>query len=148
MAQIPPSYPTDHPAGSDTSSAQVAAEMADDLDALLGSLGTWPVVAVGHSMGGQVVNLLAVRHAAAERSDQHRQPRRTAIRTGRSAVDRRHPGEDPRRQNPAGRLTNRPHRAHRTTNEPPWKAATRHDSRAPALPPHPETTPKASPTII
>ncbi|MEU6375388.1 alpha/beta hydrolase [Streptomyces sp. NPDC046909] len=37
-------------------------EMADDLASLLGCLGTGPVIAVGHSMGGQVVNLLAVRH--------------------------------------------------------------------------------------
>jgi len=36
--------------------------MADDLAALVTRLGTGPVVAVGHSMGGQVVNLLAVRH--------------------------------------------------------------------------------------
>lgn len=43
-------------------------EMADDLAALLGSLRTGPVIAVGHSMGGQVVNLLAVRHARAVRS--------------------------------------------------------------------------------
>ncbi|MEU6355233.1 alpha/beta fold hydrolase [Streptomyces sp. NPDC047072] len=37
-------------------------EMADDLAALLAALGTGPVTAVGHSMGGQVVNLLAARH--------------------------------------------------------------------------------------
>ncbi|MDC0768962.1 alpha/beta fold hydrolase [Streptomyces sp. HD] len=43
-------------------------EMADDLAALLGSLRTGPVIAVGHSMGGQVVNPLAVRHAQAVRS--------------------------------------------------------------------------------
>ncbi|UXY23032.1 alpha/beta hydrolase [Streptomyces cynarae] len=43
-------------------------EMADDLAALIDSLGTGPVVAVGHSMGGQVVNLLAVRHAARVRT--------------------------------------------------------------------------------
>ncbi|MEV7085453.1 alpha/beta hydrolase [Streptomyces sp. NPDC093085] len=43
-------------------------EMADDLAALLAGLGTGPVVAVGHSMGGQVVNLLAVRHPGAVRS--------------------------------------------------------------------------------
>ena len=36
--------------------------MADDLAALIGVLGAGPVTAVGHSMGGQVVNLLAVRH--------------------------------------------------------------------------------------
>nr|WP_234439792.1 alpha/beta hydrolase [Streptomyces bicolor] len=42
-------------------------EMADDLAALLDSLGAGPVIAVGHSMGGQVVNLLAVRHAKAGR---------------------------------------------------------------------------------
>ncbi|POX44033.1 alpha/beta fold hydrolase [Streptomyces sp. Ru72] len=42
--------------------------MADDLAALIDSLGTGPVVAVGHSMGGQVVNLLAVRHPAHVRS--------------------------------------------------------------------------------
>nr|WP_253267440.1 alpha/beta hydrolase [Kutzneria buriramensis]WKX15278.1 alpha/beta hydrolase [Kutzneria buriramensis] len=42
--------------------------MADDLAALTGALGTGPVVAVGHSMGGQVVNLLAVRHPHAVRS--------------------------------------------------------------------------------
>ncbi|MER7480140.1 alpha/beta hydrolase [Streptomyces sp. NPDC126510] len=39
-------------------------EMADDLAALLDG----PVVAVGHSMGGQVVNLLAVRHPHLVRS--------------------------------------------------------------------------------
>ncbi|WP_155058543.1 alpha/beta fold hydrolase [Streptomyces blattellae] len=42
--------------------------MADDLAALVDSLGTGPVVAVGHSMGGQVVNLLALRHPALVRS--------------------------------------------------------------------------------
>ncbi|MDX2546830.1 alpha/beta fold hydrolase [Streptomyces sp. WI04-05B] len=36
------------------------AAMAEDLAVLLTALGTGPVVAVGHSMGGQVVNLLAV----------------------------------------------------------------------------------------
>ncbi|QFR02026.1 alpha/beta hydrolase [Streptomyces phaeolivaceus] len=44
------------------------AEMAEDLAALLDSLGVGPVVAVGHSMGVQVVNLLAVRHPEAVRS--------------------------------------------------------------------------------
>ncbi|MGW0709454.1 alpha/beta fold hydrolase [Streptomyces sp. NPDC002643] len=44
------------------------AEMAEDLAALLNSLGVGPVVAVGHSMGVQVVNLLAVRHPKAVRS--------------------------------------------------------------------------------
>ncbi|MFB6850230.1 alpha/beta fold hydrolase [Streptomyces sp. NPDC056373] len=44
------------------------AEMADDLAALIQALGTGPVVAVGHSMGGQVVNLLAVRHPHTVRS--------------------------------------------------------------------------------
>ncbi|MEU9166571.1 alpha/beta fold hydrolase [Streptomyces sp. NPDC048420] len=39
-------------------------EMADDLAALVDG----PVTAVGHSMGGQVVNLLAVRHPALVRS--------------------------------------------------------------------------------
>lgn len=43
-------------------------EMADDLAALVEVLGRRPVVAVGHSMGGQVVNLLAVRHPALVRS--------------------------------------------------------------------------------
>ncbi|MEV0472178.1 alpha/beta fold hydrolase, partial [Streptomyces prunicolor] len=43
-------------------------EMADDLAALVATLGAGPVVAVGHSMGGQVVNLLAVRHPRAVRS--------------------------------------------------------------------------------
>ncbi|MEU2280659.1 alpha/beta hydrolase [Streptomyces sp. NPDC013178] len=43
-------------------------EMADDLAALVDSLGAGPVVAVGHSMGGQVVNLLAVRHPTRVRS--------------------------------------------------------------------------------
>ncbi|WP_327693215.1 alpha/beta fold hydrolase [Streptomyces sp. NBC_00459] len=38
------------------------AEMAADLAALIDASGTGPVTAVGHSMGGQVVNLLAVRH--------------------------------------------------------------------------------------
>ncbi|MEW2399442.1 alpha/beta hydrolase [Streptomyces sp. NPDC046862] len=42
--------------------------MADDLAALTESLGTGPVVAVGHSMGGQVVNLLAVHHPHTVRS--------------------------------------------------------------------------------
>ncbi|MCI3278388.1 alpha/beta fold hydrolase [Streptomyces cylindrosporus] len=44
------------------------AEMADDLAALLKAVGCGPVVAVGHSMGGQVVNLLAVRHPGLVRS--------------------------------------------------------------------------------
>ncbi|MFM9553874.1 MULTISPECIES: alpha/beta fold hydrolase [Streptomyces] len=44
------------------------AEMAEDLAALLDSLDVGPVVAVGHSMGVQVVNLLAVRHPGAVRS--------------------------------------------------------------------------------
>ncbi|KUO05533.1 alpha/beta fold hydrolase [Streptomyces caeruleatus] len=43
-------------------------EMADDLAALVEVLGCGPVVAVGHSMGGQVVNLLAVRHPELVRS--------------------------------------------------------------------------------
>ena len=43
-------------------------EMADDLAALLGHFGTVPAVVVGHSMGGQVVNLLAVRHPDLVRS--------------------------------------------------------------------------------
>ncbi|MFJ9709538.1 alpha/beta fold hydrolase [Streptomyces sp. NPDC101234] len=43
-------------------------EMADDLAALLGRLGMGPTVVVGHSMGGQVVNLLAVRHPGLVRS--------------------------------------------------------------------------------
>jgi pimeloyl-ACP methyl ester carboxylesterase len=42
--------------------------MAHDLAALLGELHTPPVVAVGHSMGGQVANLLAVHHPTATRS--------------------------------------------------------------------------------
>ncbi|MFD4876527.1 alpha/beta fold hydrolase [Streptomyces sp. NPDC058420] len=42
--------------------------MTDDLAALIGHLGTGPVVAVGHSMGGQVVNLLAVHHPDLVRS--------------------------------------------------------------------------------
>ncbi|RRR71509.1 alpha/beta fold hydrolase [Streptomyces sp. RP5T] len=42
--------------------------MADDLAAMLQALGRGPVVAVGHSMGGQVVNLLAVRHPQLVRS--------------------------------------------------------------------------------
>jgi pimeloyl-ACP methyl ester carboxylesterase len=44
------------------------AEMAADLAALVDALGTGPVVAVGHSMGGQVVNLLAVHHPHTVRS--------------------------------------------------------------------------------
>ncbi|MCZ0985377.1 alpha/beta hydrolase [Streptomyces diastatochromogenes] len=44
------------------------AEMAHDLAALTDALGTGPVVAVGHSMGGQVVNLLAVHHPHTVRS--------------------------------------------------------------------------------
>ncbi|MDQ1043324.1 alpha/beta fold hydrolase [Streptomyces sp. V4I2] len=44
------------------------AEMASDLAALIDELGTGPVVAVGHSMGGQVVNLLAVHHPHTVRS--------------------------------------------------------------------------------
>lgn len=44
------------------------AEMADDLAALVDVLGLRPVIAVGHSMGGQVVNLLAVRHPHTVRS--------------------------------------------------------------------------------
>jgi pimeloyl-ACP methyl ester carboxylesterase len=43
-------------------------EMADDPAALVAVLGGGPVVAVGHSMGGQVVNLLAVRHPELVRS--------------------------------------------------------------------------------
>ncbi|WP_105969497.1 alpha/beta fold hydrolase [Streptomyces geranii] len=50
----------------DTGNTPVA--MADDLAALVTALGVGPVVAVGHSMGAQVVNLLAVRHPAAVRS--------------------------------------------------------------------------------
>lgn len=44
------------------------AAMADDLAALIDVLGAEPVVAVGHSMGGQVVNLLAVRRPDTVRS--------------------------------------------------------------------------------
>ncbi|MDX5567782.1 alpha/beta hydrolase [Streptomyces sp. ID05-04B] len=44
------------------------AEMADDLAALLGHLGAGPAITVGHSMGGQVVNLLALRHPERVRS--------------------------------------------------------------------------------
>jgi pimeloyl-ACP methyl ester carboxylesterase len=44
------------------------AEMADDLAALVRAAGAGPVVAVGHSMGVQVVNLLAVRHPDTVRS--------------------------------------------------------------------------------
>jgi pimeloyl-ACP methyl ester carboxylesterase len=44
------------------------AAMAHDLAALIDRLGAGPVTAVGHSMGGQVVNLLAVRHPEAVRS--------------------------------------------------------------------------------
>lgn len=44
------------------------AEMADDLAVLLRRLGAGPVIAVGHSMGGQVVNLLAIRHPQLVRS--------------------------------------------------------------------------------
>ncbi|MFI6698880.1 alpha/beta fold hydrolase [Streptomyces sp. NPDC050509] len=44
------------------------AAMAADLHALLGRLTTGPVTAVGHSMGGQVVNLLAVTHPRSVRS--------------------------------------------------------------------------------
>ncbi|MFE2427664.1 alpha/beta fold hydrolase [Streptomyces sp. NPDC059373] len=44
------------------------AAMAHDLAALIDRLGAGPVTAVGHSMGGQVVNLLAVHHPAAVRS--------------------------------------------------------------------------------
>ncbi|WP_406430792.1 alpha/beta hydrolase [Streptomyces sp. NBC_00631] len=42
--------------------------MADDLAALIETLATGAVVAVGHSMGGQVANLLAVRHPELVRS--------------------------------------------------------------------------------
>ncbi|USQ86193.1 alpha/beta hydrolase [Streptomyces phaeoluteigriseus] len=42
--------------------------MADDLARLIRGLGTGPVTAVGHSMGGQVVNLLAVHHPDLVRS--------------------------------------------------------------------------------
>ncbi|WP_055525431.1 alpha/beta fold hydrolase [Streptomyces graminilatus] len=44
------------------------AAMAGDLAVLLTALGTGPVVAVGHSMGGQVVNLLAVHRPDLVRS--------------------------------------------------------------------------------
>ncbi|ROO83480.1 pimeloyl-ACP methyl ester carboxylesterase [Actinocorallia herbida] len=40
----------------------VPREMAEDLAALLGRLGVARVVAVGHSLGGQVVSVLAVEH--------------------------------------------------------------------------------------
>lgn len=43
-------------------------EMADDLAALIDAVDCGPVVAVGHSMGGQVVNLLAVRRPELVRS--------------------------------------------------------------------------------
>ncbi|MDX2697431.1 alpha/beta hydrolase [Streptomyces ipomoeae] len=43
-------------------------EMAGDLAALIEAEGVAPVVAVGHSMGGQVVNLLAVHHPDSVRS--------------------------------------------------------------------------------
>ncbi|MFI6335307.1 alpha/beta fold hydrolase [Streptomyces sp. NPDC050535] len=42
--------------------------MARDLSALVHQLDIGPVVAVGHSMGGQVVNLLAVHHPDSVRS--------------------------------------------------------------------------------
>ncbi|GAB2871566.1 hypothetical protein GCM10027074_43950 [Streptomyces deserti] len=44
------------------------AQMAADLAALTEASGTGPVIAVGHSMGGQVVNLLAVHHPRTVRS--------------------------------------------------------------------------------
>ncbi|MFJ9154127.1 alpha/beta fold hydrolase [Streptomyces sp. NPDC102270] len=44
------------------------AAMAYDLTALIARLGAGPVVAVGHSMGGQVVNLLAVHRPDLVRS--------------------------------------------------------------------------------
>ncbi|WP_105968126.1 alpha/beta fold hydrolase [Streptomyces geranii] len=44
------------------------AAMANDLAALITHLGTGPVVAVGHSMGVQVVNLLAIGHPESVRS--------------------------------------------------------------------------------
>ncbi|GAB2591137.1 alpha/beta hydrolase [Streptomyces capparidis] len=43
-------------------------DFARDLAALVRVLGTGPVVAVGHSMGGQVVSALAVEHPAAVRA--------------------------------------------------------------------------------
>jgi pimeloyl-ACP methyl ester carboxylesterase len=43
-------------------------EMADDLTALLGRLDIGPAIVVGHSTGGQVVNLLGVRHPVLVRS--------------------------------------------------------------------------------
>jgi pimeloyl-ACP methyl ester carboxylesterase len=43
-------------------------EVAEDLAALVESLGADLLIAVGHSMGGQVVNLLAVRHPGLVRS--------------------------------------------------------------------------------
>lgn len=49
-------------------SGNTPVEMAHDLAVLVDVLGTGPVIAVGHSMGGQVVNLLAVRHPEAVRS--------------------------------------------------------------------------------
>ncbi|MFF0083413.1 alpha/beta fold hydrolase [Streptomyces canus] len=51
------------PAGGNTPS-----EMAADLAALIVALGTGPVIAVGHSMGGQVANLLGVHHPHTVRS--------------------------------------------------------------------------------
>lgn len=44
------------------------AAMAEDLKGLITRLGTGPVVAVGHSMGAQVVNLLAIDHPDSVRS--------------------------------------------------------------------------------
>ncbi|WP_326584595.1 alpha/beta hydrolase [Streptomyces sp. NBC_00481] len=44
------------------------AEMAEDLAALIDTLGVGQVVAVGHSMGVQVVNLLAIGHPRTVRS--------------------------------------------------------------------------------
>ncbi|MGW0577045.1 alpha/beta fold hydrolase [Streptomyces sp. NPDC002920] len=44
------------------------AEMAEDLAALAESVGAGPLVAIGHSMGVQVVNLLAIHHPQTVRS--------------------------------------------------------------------------------
>ncbi|MET7690442.1 alpha/beta hydrolase [Streptomyces sp. NPDC005483] len=43
-------------------------EMASDLATMIEELGTGPVTVVGHSMGGQVANLLAVHHPHTVRS--------------------------------------------------------------------------------
>lgn len=57
-----------HGHSTSTTTGNTPRRMADDLAELLTGLGTGPVVAIGHSMGGQVVSHLAVEHPALVRA--------------------------------------------------------------------------------